>query len=114
MIISESFFWWYWYIFAKDLGRISFQKLKPNLNLRLNMTHKSNLGFVIKYDTCTRKLIGGMEVGKCLPFLQWSCGGTTSRYLLKQYYEMSWEKKNFTFHFFSSYIYVMTLVVTVL
>ncbi len=33
---------------------------------------------------------------------------------LKQYYEMSWEGKNVTFPFFSSYNYVMTLVVTVL
>ncbi len=33
---------------------------------------------------------------------------------LKQYYEMWWESKNLTFHFFSSYIYVMTFVVTVL
>ncbi len=30
--------------------------------------------------------------------------------ILKQYYEMSWERKKFTFHFFSSYIYVMTLL----
>ncbi len=29
---------------------------------------------------------------------------------LKQYYKMWWERTNFTFHFFSSYIYVMTLV----
>ncbi len=36
------------------------------------------------------------------------------REILKQYYEMSWERKNFTFHLFSSYSYVMTLVVTVL
>ncbi len=34
--------------------------------------------------------------------------------ILKQYYEMSWERKNFTFHSFSSYIYVMTLGVTAL
>ena len=33
---------------------------------------------------------------------------------ISKYYEMSWERKNFTFHFFLSYIYVMTLVVTVL
>ena len=33
---------------------------------------------------------------------------------LKQYYEMSWERKNFTLHFFSSYIYVISLVVTAL
>ena len=33
---------------------------------------------------------------------------------LKQYNDMSWERKNFAFHFFPSYIYVMTLVVTVL
>ncbi len=33
--------------------------------------------------------------------------------VLKQHYEMWWERKNFTFHFFSSYIYVMTLVVTI-
>ncbi len=31
---------------------------------------------------------------------------------LKQYYEVWWERKKFTFHFISSYIYVMTLVVT--
>ncbi len=32
---------------------------------------------------------------------------------LKQYYEMWWKSKNFTFHLFSLYIYVITLVVTV-
>ncbi len=65
--------------------------------------HRTNIWSPKKLINCAKQPAGWVI-----------CEQTEKLNVLKQYYEMSWEGKNLVFHFFSSYIYVMTLVVSVL